>query len=106
MPFGRPRPQTIVFLQQFFTSLIISTQSPSPALILTATGTRRDKEALERVFVKAAPFDTLLKGMLYFFDTSLDETSEKGEKEKGMVKWGMKVAKETMGVGGGIVDVR
>jgi nucleolar MIF4G domain-containing protein 1 len=106
VPFGRPRPQTIIFLQQFFTSLIISSQSPSPALILTSTGTRRDKESLERIFVKAAPFDTLLKGMLYFFETTLEEEKEKGEKEAAMIKWGVKVAKETMGVGGGIIDVR
>lgn len=106
VPFARPRPQTVIFLRQFFTALILSSQSASPALIQTTTGTRRDREALERVFVKAAPFPSLVKGMLYFLEAGMEDENEGKGKEQSLVKWGKKVAKETLSVGGGIMDVR
>lgn len=105
IPFARPKPQTILFLQQFFSALIISSQSVSPALILTSTATRKDKEALERIFVKAAPHAQLVKGLSYFLDLSMDEVVENSErdKEKALLKWGVRVGMETLSMGGGIV---
>lgn len=106
VPFARPRPQTVIFLRQFFTALILSSQSPSPALIQTTTGTRRDREALERVFVKAAPFPALVKGLLYFLETGMDEEDKGRQKEQSVIKWGKKIARETLSIGGGMIDVR
>jgi hypothetical protein len=108
VPFGKPKPQTLSFLAQFFTFLIISTQTPSPALILTSTGTRRDREALERVFIKAAPHGSLVKGLGYFFETAMDDAEERaGEKERPLIKFGVKLAKETLSSSSGIVvDLR
>ncbi|KAM0747465.1 hypothetical protein T439DRAFT_292598 [Meredithblackwellia eburnea MCA 4105] len=111
IPFeSRLKPKTITFLTQFFNSLIISTQTPSPALVLpTTTGTRKDREALERVFVRVAPHQGLVKGLMTFFDEKMGEESidrSRSEREKQLVKWGSKVATETLGMGGSIVDVR
>lgn len=109
IPFGNPKPLTISFLSQFFTFLLISTQTPSPALILTSASIRKDKEAIERVFVKAAPHGALVKGMGFFFETAMDDAEEKvvGEKERKVLKFGIKVAKETLSSTSGIVvDLR
>lgn len=105
IPFGAPKQQTVKFLVQFFVSLLISTQTPSPALILTATTTRRDKEAVERVFIKAAPHGQLVKGLAYFFETAMDgvEEQQEGEKERKVIKFGIKVAKETLSSSTGIL---
>ncbi|KAL8286586.1 hypothetical protein RQP46_004603 [Phenoliferia psychrophenolica] len=107
IPFERPKPQTTTFLTQFFAALIVSTQSLSPALVLPATGTRRDREALERVFVRAAAHGPLVKGVLTFFENTMEDAAgARGEKERGLVLWGVKVAEETLGLGGTIIDVR
>lgn len=107
IPFENPKPQTTTFLTQFFAALIISTQSLSPALVLPATGTRRDREALERVFVRAAAHGPLVKGMLAFFEHTMEDAAgTRGERERGLVLWGVKIAEETLGLGGTIIDVR
>ncbi|KAK4703862.1 nucleolar MIF4G domain-containing protein 1, partial [Phenoliferia sp. Uapishka_3] len=107
VPFDNPKPQTIAFLTQFFSALIISTQSLSPALVLSPTaGTRKDREALERVFVRAASHGPLVRGVLSFFENVMEDAAgARGEKERGIVLWGVRIAEETLGLGGTIVDV-
>jgi nucleolar MIF4G domain-containing protein 1 len=77
----------------------------SPALILSTTVTRKDREAVERIFVKAAPHAALVKGLSYFLEMEGEELVQNREKkeERGMLKWGLKVALETLSFGGGIV---
>lgn len=106
VPFLRPRPQTIVFLQHFFSALLLSTQCVSPALILAPTVTRKDKESIEKVFVKASPHDQLVKGLTYFLESAMEDgiESSRGEKERGLLKWGLRTAVSTLKAGGGMVD--
>ncbi|GAA5825170.1 hypothetical protein JCM11251_006128 [Rhodosporidiobolus azoricus] len=109
VPFATTRDQTHSFLRHLFLSLLISTQTPSPALVLPSNATRRDREAVERVFVKAAAHGGLVKGLGYYLEAHgqelVDWAGRKlGEKEGKVVKFGVKVAAETLSVGG-IVDV-
>ena len=99
--------QTVDFLQQFFSALLISTQCVSPALILNPTTTRKDSTAIEKVFIKTAPHPSLVKGISYFFETAMEDIidSTRGDKEKVMLKFGIKIALGTLGVGvGNVVD--
>lgn len=80
----------------------------SPALILSTTTTRKDKEAIERIFVKALPHPLLVKGLSYFLEASMEDVVEGMSKkeEKSLMKFGLKVAIGTLAVGGGIVGGR
>jgi len=109
VPFATAIPQTQTFLLTFFTHLFLSTQTTSPAFVLPTTGSRKDREAVERVFIKAAPHGSLLKGLGYFLEAHGEELMEKarrklGDAERASVKFGLKVAADTLSVGG-IVDV-
>ncbi|GAA5834969.1 hypothetical protein JCM5353_003339 [Sporobolomyces roseus] len=109
VPFATAIPQTQTFLLTFFTHLLLSTQTTSPAFVLPTTGSRKDREAVERVFVKAAPHGSLLKGLGYFLEAHGEELVEKarrklGDSERATVKFGLKVAADTLSVGG-IVDI-
>lgn len=109
VPFGNPKPLTLSFLSQFFLYLLLSTQTLSPALLLSSTTTRLDRLSIERVFVKAAPHGSLTKGLGYFFETTMEDVQDQstGEREKAVVKFGRKVALETLRMGGSIaVDAR
>ncbi|GAA5933268.1 hypothetical protein JCM10213_001236 [Rhodosporidiobolus nylandii] len=109
VPFATTRDQTLSFLRQLFLYLLLSTQTPSPALVLPSTATRKDREAIERVFVKAAAHGQLTKGLGYYFEARGSEIVQWagkriGEREGKVVKFGVKVAADTLSVGG-IVDV-
>jgi nucleolar MIF4G domain-containing protein 1 len=109
IPFGNPKPSTLTFLTLFFINLLLATQTTSPALLLPTTTTRKDKPAIERVFIKAAPHGPLLKGLGYFFETAMEEAEDRvdGERERKVVRFGVKVAKETLSSSSGIVvDLR
>ncbi|GAA6011691.1 hypothetical protein JCM10207_004212 [Rhodosporidiobolus poonsookiae] len=110
VPFASNRDQTLTFLRTLFLNLLIATQTPSPALVLPTTATRKDREAIERVFVKAAANGQLVKGLGYYLEAHGSElvqwaTRRMGEREGKVVKFGVKVAAETLSVGG-IVDVQ
>ncbi|GAA6064075.1 hypothetical protein JCM10212_002717 [Sporobolomyces blumeae] len=109
VPFATTISQTQTFLRTLLTYVILSTQTPSPAFVLPTQGSRKDREAIERVFVKAAPHASLLKGLGYFLEAhgqEIVETTRKrlGDREKATVKFGIKVAADVLSVGG-IVDV-
>lgn len=55
------------------------------------------------VFVKAAPHNSLVKGLTYFLDEMMEEREEKSEKEELLMKWAGKVARETLGVSSDII---
>lgn len=48
------------------------------------------------VFVKAGSFPNLVRGLVHFLDEYMEGKEEKGEKEEAMVKWGKRIAKETI----------
>ncbi|GAA5895536.1 Sgd1p [Sporobolomyces salmoneus] len=109
VPFATVIPQTQTFLSTFFTYVFLSSQTASPAFVLPAKSSRRDREAVERIFVKAAPHGSLLKGLGFYLEAHGEELVEKarkklGDQEKSTVKFAMKVTAETLSVGG-IVDV-
>ncbi|BGP41129.1 suppressor of glycerol defect [Rhodotorula kratochvilovae] len=109
VPFGTTLAPTRSFLSQLLLFLILGTQTSSPAFALPAASTRKDREALERVLVKVAAHARLLKGLAFYVESSGREMvglagRRLGEREKAVVKWGVKVAAETLSVGG-IVDV-
>ncbi|GAA6021711.1 hypothetical protein JCM11491_001389 [Sporobolomyces phaffii] len=109
VPFATAIPQTQSFLSTFFTHVFLSTQTASPAFVLPVKTSRRDREAVERVFVKAAANGSLLKGLGYYLEAHGEELVDKarrklGDAEQKTVKFGLKLAAETLSVGG-IVDV-
>jgi nucleolar MIF4G domain-containing protein 1 len=109
VPFATSIKQTLAFLSTFFTHVFLATQTASPAFVLPAKTSRRDREAVERVFVKSAPHGSLLKGLGYYLEAHGEELVEKarkklGDAEKAATKFGLKIAADTLSVGG-IVDV-
>ncbi|GAA5858791.1 hypothetical protein JCM1840_006558 [Sporobolomyces johnsonii] len=109
VPFATTRPQTLAFLSQLVTALLVSTQTPSPLFVLPTSSTRRDREPIERVFVKAAPHGALQKGLGYFLEANGEDIVKAaakgwGERERAVVKFGIKVASATLGIGE--IDVR
>ncbi|GAA5991058.1 hypothetical protein JCM10908_006519 [Rhodotorula pacifica] len=109
VPFASMQEQTSSFLVQLFVFCIIATQTPSPALVLPTVATRKDREAVERVFVKAATAPKLQRGLGYFLEAHGKEVvqwagKKLGEREKGVVKWGVRIAAETLSIDG-IVDL-
>ncbi|GAA5875690.1 hypothetical protein JCM8547_007042 [Rhodosporidiobolus lusitaniae] len=109
VPFATTRDQTLSFLRQLFLYLLIATQTPSPALVLPSTATRKDREAVERVLVKAAAHAQLQRGLGYYFEAHGKDlvqfaTRKMGEREGKVVKFAVKVALETLSLGG-IVDL-
>ncbi|GAA5920584.1 hypothetical protein JCM5296_006998, partial [Sporobolomyces johnsonii] len=46
IPFTTTRPQTLSFLSQLVTALLVSTQTPSPLFVLPTSLTRRDREPM------------------------------------------------------------
>ncbi|GAA5963013.1 hypothetical protein JCM8115_002588 [Rhodotorula mucilaginosa] len=105
VPFASMQEQTSSFLIQLFVFCIIATQTPSPALVLPTAATRKDREAVERVFVKAATAPKLQRGLGYFFEAHGKEVvqwagKKLGEREKTVVKWGTRIAAETLSVDG------
>ncbi|GAA6028747.1 hypothetical protein JCM8097_007375 [Rhodosporidiobolus ruineniae] len=110
VPFSTSRTQTLTFLHHLFLYLLLSTQTPSPALVLPPTASRKDREPIERVFVKAAAHGRLVKGLGFYLEahgTDLVALANRkiGEREGKVVKFGVKVAADTLSVGG-IVDVQ
>ncbi|GAA5999636.1 Sgd1p [Rhodotorula paludigena] len=110
IPFSTTLPSTLSFLQQLLVSLVLATQTPSPAFALPASdSTRKDRPALERVLIKSAAHARLQKGLGYYFEAHGKECvawagKKLGEREKGVVKWGVKVALETLSVSGIVTD--
>lgn len=109
MPFATPLPSTRTFLVQLLSHVILATQTPSPAFALPSAATKKDRPALERVVVQCAPHPRLQRGLALFLDPeggagatlAAQWVGKKvGEREKAVVKWGMKVALETLSVGG------
>ncbi|GAA5850703.1 hypothetical protein JCM9279_006398 [Rhodotorula babjevae] len=109
IPFATPLPATRTFLVQLMSHVILATQTPSPAFALPTAATKKDRAALERVVVLCAPHPRLQRGLALFLDpeggagaTLAGQWIGKkvGEKEKAVVKWGMRVALETLSVGG------
>ncbi|GAA5901895.1 hypothetical protein JCM8208_006632 [Rhodotorula glutinis] len=109
IPFATPLPATRTFLVQLMSHVILATQTPSPAFALPTAATKKDRAALERVVVLCAPHPRLQRGLALFLDpeggagASLATQwvgKKVGEREKAVVKWGMKVALETLSVGG------
>ncbi|KPV74588.1 uncharacterized protein RHOBADRAFT_28154 [Rhodotorula graminis WP1] len=109
IPFATPLPATRTFLIQLMSHVILATQTPSPAFALPTAATKKDRAALERVVVLCAPHPRLQRGLALFLDpeggagaTLAAQWVGKrvGEREKAVVKWGMKVALETLSVGG------
>lgn len=97
--------QTQSFLLQLFVFCILATQTPSPAMVLPTVANRKDREAVERVFVKAATAAKLQRGLGYFFEAHGKEMVQwagrkLGEREKAMVKWGARIAADTLSVDG------
>lgn len=72
--------------------------------------TRRDQEAIEAVFVKAIANPSLVKGLSYFLETGMNVDTEEDVKGKGkeekLVRWGLKIAKEALGVSGSLIGLR
>ncbi|GAA5927036.1 Sgd1p [Sporobolomyces koalae] len=109
VPFATSISQTQTFLSTFFTHVFLSTQTASPAFVLAAEASRKDREAVERVFVKAAANAALLKGLGFYLEAHGQDLVDKarrklGDKEKATIKFGIKVAADTLSIGG-IVDV-
>ncbi|GAA5827704.1 hypothetical protein JCM3770_005130 [Rhodotorula araucariae] len=115
VPFGTTLAATRSFLNQLVLFLILGTQTSSPAFALapataTAAVQRRDREALERVLVKAAAHARLQTGLAFFVDQNardvvqLAQKTLRDEPARRIVKWGLRVAAETLTVGG-IVEV-
>lgn len=110
IPFSTTLPSTLSFLQQLLASLVLATQTSSPAFALPASdSTRKDRPALERVLIKSAAHARLQKGLGYYFEAHGKECvawagKKLGEREKGVVKWGVKVALETLSVSGIVTD--
>ncbi|BGO92639.1 hypothetical protein NBRC10512_005865 [Rhodotorula toruloides] len=107
VPFNSTLTKTTFFLSQLLIFTLLGTQTPSPAFSLPPSTTRKDRESVERVFVKSASNPRLQKGLGYFFEVHAEEMGEwagrLGERERTVVKWGIKVAADTLSVGG-IVD--
>ncbi|GAA5973652.1 hypothetical protein JCM21900_006752 [Sporobolomyces salmonicolor] len=109
VPFATSRPQTLAFLSQLVTALLLATQTPSPLFVLPTASARRDREPIERVFVKAAAHGALQKGLGYFLEANGEDVVKEagmkwGERERAVVKFGIKVASATLGIGE--IDVR
>ncbi|SCV73490.1 BQ2448_7416 [Microbotryum intermedium] len=73
IPFATVKPHTTDFLQQVFVTMIISTQTTSPALMHLALEGRRDRRAIEKLCVRAASHGSLVKGLLYFLEAAVTE---------------------------------
>lgn len=97
--------KTSAFLVQLFVFTLLASQTPSPALVLPAVATRKDREPVERVFVKAATAPKLQRGLGYFLESHGKEVvqwaaKKLGEREKAVVKWAVRIAAETLSVDG------
>ncbi|SGZ29552.1 BQ5605_C051g12533 [Microbotryum silenes-dioicae] len=71
--FATIKTQTTDFLQQLFVTMIIATQTASPALVLPALEGRRDRKVIEKLCVRAATNGSLVKGLLHFLEAAVTE---------------------------------
>jgi hypothetical protein len=143
--------QTQTFLTIFFIHLFLASHTNSPAFLLPTTtsttttttstttsnskavqssGVRKDREIVEKIFIKVLPHQSLIKNLGYYFESKgqdlIKETKKRfttttttiarkggggkgggGDQEKSIVKFGIKIAAETLSIGGSgiVVDV-
>ncbi|KAM0791823.1 hypothetical protein ACM66B_004082 [Microbotryomycetes sp. NB124-2] len=114
VPFNQLKPQSRTFLTCLLAHVLLATQTPSPAFVLTTSATRRDRQAIERVFVKIAPHAQLTAGLVYFFESTFAQLVDKkskaldlGEQRLKVVKSCARVAVDTLSSSSGIaIDPR
>jgi hypothetical protein len=142
--------QTQTFLTIFFIHLFLASHTNSPAFLLPTTtsttttttstttsnskavqssGVRKDREIVEKIFIKVLPHQSLIKNLGYYFESKgqdlIKDTKKRfittttitrkrggkeeggGDQEKSIVKFGIKIAAETLSIGGSgiVVDV-
>ncbi|KIO34363.1 hypothetical protein M407DRAFT_13520 [Tulasnella calospora MUT 4182] len=105
--------QTTLFLRTFFAELFVSSQSASPLLDFATEDERevaslsRDREVLEVIMMKSIKSANVVQGMMYLFEQDVEELAgmaKDGEVRK-LIRWGVKVAKETLGTGGEVANL-
>ncbi|KAK4046926.1 suppressor of glycerol defect [Microbotryomycetes sp. JL201] len=108
VPFSQLKVSSRTFITCLLAHVLLATQTPSPAFVLTTSATRRDRQAVERVFVKIAPHAQLTAGLIYFFESSFASTFDDkkafklGEQRAKIVKSCSKVAVDTLTASSGI----
>lgn len=86
----------------FFAQLFISSQSASPILDFAtkseaeAETLSKDREVLEVIVVKCVKFPGVVQGILHFLDHEDLETLGGCEGIKKSIRWGVKIAKDTL----------
>ncbi|KAG8954229.1 suppressor of glycerol defect [Tulasnella sp. 424] len=105
--------QTALFLRTFFAQLFVSAQSASPLLDfatedeLEVASLSRDREVLEVIVMKSIKSPSVVQGTMYFFESEAEEFvgMAKDDGVRKLIRWGVKVAKETLGTGGEVANL-
>ncbi|KAG9017984.1 suppressor of glycerol defect [Tulasnella sp. 427] len=105
--------QTTLFLRTFFAQLFVSAQSASPLLDFATEDERevaslsRDREVLEVIIMKSIKSSNVVQGMMYFFEQEADDFvgMARDDEVKKLIRWGVKVAKDTLGTGGEVANL-
>lgn len=67
----------------------------------------RDREVLEVIVMKSIKSPSVVQGTMYFFEHEAEEFvgMAKDDGVRKLIRWGVKVAKETLGMGGEVANL-
>ncbi|KAG8908339.1 suppressor of glycerol defect [Tulasnella sp. 403] len=105
------KPQTTSFLKTFFAQLFVSSQSASPILDYATQSNKeiatlsRDREIVEVIFVKPIKQKVVMQGILHFLNTERVEGLAPSESIQDLIRWGVKIASETLRAGRDMDDL-
>ncbi|KAG8932577.1 suppressor of glycerol defect [Tulasnella sp. 417] len=105
--------QTTLFLRAFFAQLFVSAQSASPLLDFATEDEQeveslsRDREVLEVIMMKSIKSPNVVQGMTYLFEQDAEGLAGMAKHPDviKLIRWGVKVAKETLGAGGEVATL-
>jgi nucleolar MIF4G domain-containing protein 1 len=101
------KPQSQEFLRELLVQIFISSQVVTPVFsndpkLLPTT---RNREAVEKIFIKATRIQTLAMGLVYFMSEAFRDISEEEENIAKLIKWANSVGNDTLQTGVDVVPI-